>query len=327
MNDPSPTPTMRALVLGEGPPRVVRRARPSPAPNETRVRVTRTGVCATDLALAAGYMGFAGVPGHEFVGVALEGPLAGRRVVGEINAGCGACDTCRTGDPRHCAARTVLGILGRDGAFADELALPTANLLPVPDAVSDDAATFVEPLAAALATREHLPTGGAPEALVVGDGRLGLLCAWALADAGAKVALLGRHPDRAGLLGPGVRHLGRPLDGRPADRRYPFVVEASGRVDAVARALAWTAPRGVLVLKTTGAEPATLDLAPLVVNEIRLVGSRCGRFAPALELLAAGRLDPTALLEARYPLERAPEALAHAGRGGVLKVLVDITAA
>ncbi|QDU67535.1 2-deoxy-scyllo-inosamine dehydrogenase [Planctomycetes bacterium Pla86] len=316
---------MRALVLGDGAPRVDRRPRPEAVRGETRVRVLLAGVCATDLALAQGYMGFKGVPGHEFVGLALDGPLEGRRVVGEINAGCGTCGCCRAGDPRHCESRSVLGILGRDGAFAEELRLPHGNLVEVPDGVDDDAATFTEPLAAALALLDCLGDARPERALVVGDGRLGLLCAWALADVGINVDLLGRHPERGAWAGERVRHMSRPLDDRPPPRRYPLVVEACGRTDAVARALAWTAPRGTLVLKTTGAEPVLLDLAPLVVDEIRLVGSRCGRFEPALAALAQGRLDPRALIEGRYPLEQAPLALEHAARGGVLKILVDIT--
>jgi len=293
---------------------------------ETRVRVRLAGVCATDLALAAGYMDFRGVAGHEFVGVALDGPLAGQRVVGEINAGCGECADCLRGDPRHCAGRTVLGILGRSGAFAEELCLPTRNLLAVPDEVTDDAAVFAEPLAAALQIPAELDLDGVQRALVIGDGRLGLLCAQVLLDAGLDVDLAGHHPEhlqrfpaRPRFL-PGVFEPGAPAP--PED--WDLVVEATGKPSLLAGALAAVRPRGTIVLKTTGSEPADLDLAPLVIKEVRLVGSRCGRFLPAIDALRDGRIPAQALIDARYPLARGAEALAHAARPGVLKILIEI---
>ena len=304
------------------------RPRPEPQPGESRIAVSLAGVCATDLALAKGYMGFRGVPGHEFVGRALDGPLAGKRVVGEINAGCGVCERCRSGDSRHCSERSVLGILGRPGAFAEELRLPDANLLEVPDEVSDEAAVFAEPIAAAGAILEQIGDVRGVPALVVGDGRLGLCCAAVLAIHGARVDLLGRHPERADLLPGGVHHLGRPLQaGAPPDRRYPLVVEASGRPECLAGALGWTEPRGRLILKTTTERPVELDLAPLVVDEIQLLGSRCGRFDAALDWLASGAIDPRPWVAARFPLNQVEQALTEAGRGGVLKVLLDITPA
>lgn len=314
-------------MLRDGRARVETIDAPSAHDDETRVDVRCVGVCATDLALAKGYMGFAGVPGHEFVGLAQDGPLAGRRVVGEINAGCGTCARCVGGDPRHCATRTVLGILGRPGAFAEHLVLPTRNLLVVPDDVPDEAAVFTEPLAAALqipAQVEVVP--GAP-ALVAGDGRLGILCAHALAEAGADVLVAGRHPERRSLLPRDAQHVTGLLEGdadSPPAQRFALAVEATGRVDVLPRLLAHVAPGGTLVLKTTSERPVTLDLAPLVVDEIRLVGSRCGRFEPALALLATGRIPWQAMITARFGLEQADEALAHAARPGVLKVLVDV---
>jgi threonine dehydrogenase-like Zn-dependent dehydrogenase len=312
---------MRGLVLDAGGARLVEDLpRPAPRAGECRVRVLAAGVCATDLALARGYMGFRGVPGHEFVGVALDGPLAGRRVVGEINSACGACAACAAGVGRHCPDRTVLGILGRPGAFAEELALPAANLHAVPDAVSSDAATFTEPLAAAFEIPAQVSVEGA-RALVLGDGRLGLLCAGVLDLRGARVHVAGHHPARAALLRPGATYVAE-----PAACAYDLVVEATGAPAALERALRLVRPRGTLVLKTTSEAPASLDLAPLVVNEVTLVGSRCGPFAPALAALAAGALDVEALVHARYPLAEAPRALAHAARPGVLKVLVDVAA-
>lgn len=306
---------------------------PQAAEGEARVAVRLVGVCATDLALVRGYMGFRGTPGHEFVGLALDGPWAGRRVVGEINAGCGACARCRSGDPRHCERRSVLGILDRPGAFAERLRLPLANLLPVDDRIPDEQAVFAEPLAAALALEEQVlclgaPLGGSRVALVIGDGKLGLLCAHVLAafHPQGRVDLLGRHPERAAWLGPGARHLGRALGPGPAAGRYPLVVEASGLPEALAWALPWVEPRGTLVLKTTAERPAQLDLAPIVIDELRLAGSRCGRLSKALDWMASGRFDPRALIDRRWSLEQAPAAFERAARGGVLKQLIAITA-
>jgi threonine dehydrogenase-like Zn-dependent dehydrogenase len=328
---------VHALVLQHGALRFrVDHPEPSPGPGETLVAVHRAGVCATDLALARGYMDFRGVPGHEFVGVALDGPLVGRRVVGEINAGCGACSRCLAHDPRHCERRSVLGILGRDGAFAERLALPSDNLLVVPDAVHDDAALLTEPLAAALGIVERLG-GVLPErALVIGDGRLGSLCALALCDAGAQVDVFGRHPERQALFdaartGPGhvPRHLGRPLEDTPltaGDARYGLVVEASGRSDLLGAASRRVEPRGTLVLKTTTERAVPIDTAPWVVDEIAVVGSRCGRFAPALEALARGLVPHELFISERYSLRDGERAFERAAHGGVLKVAIDILA-
>jgi threonine dehydrogenase-like Zn-dependent dehydrogenase len=286
------------------------------------VRVTRAGVCATDLSLARGYMGFEGVPGHEFVGVALDGPLAGQRVVGEINAGCGRCRSCASGLERHCPQRTVLGILGRSGAFAEELALPARNLHPVPEEVSDDVAVFAEPLAAAFEIPAEIGLVKGAPALVLGDGRLGLLCAQVLALEGLEVLVHGRHPERAAFLPAGCRHGGPPPE--EPERRFDLVVEATGDPAMLQRALLFTRPRGMLVLKTTSERPAPLDLAPLVVDEIILVGSRCGPFAPALEALRTGRVEVAPLIHARFPLAEGARAFQRAAEPGTLKVLIDV---
>lgn len=291
--------------------------RPAPAPGRCRVRVLKAGICATDLALRAGYMGFRGVPGHEFVGIALDGPLTGRRVVGEINLACGRCPTCLAGLERHCPERTVLGILGHGGAFAEEVSLPERNLHPVPDGVSDAAATFTEPLAAAFEIPEQVPVAGA-QALVVGDGRLGILCAKVLRNRGASVSIRGRHPERAPLVD-------LPWIETPDPHTFDLVVEATGRPEVLQQALDWVRPRGTLVLKTTAAHAAPLDLAPLVVNEVSLVGSRCGPFPPALDLLARGEIDVEGMVQARYPLEHAEEALQRAADRGTLKVLLEVS--
>lgn len=298
--------------------------RPEPLEGETRIAVSLAGVCATDLALAQGYMGFSGVPGHEFVGKALDGPLAGQRVVGEINAACGSCPRCLGEDPagldgRHCPSRSVLGILGRPGAFAEELRLPHGNLLPVPDSVSDEAASFTEPLAAGFALLETLPEVSGQRVLVLGDGKLGLLCAMVLAQAGAELELCGRHPERADWI-PGLRAFTKD----PKAGAYDLVVEATGHPSQLAAAISYTRPRGRVALKTTSSKPVSLDLAPLVVDEIQLIGSRCGRFEPALAALAAGQINVSPLVHARYPLDQAQAALEHASQRGVLKVLVQV---
>ena len=311
---------MRGLWFEDGAVRL-RADLEAPASREghTRVQVILAGVCATDLALRRGYMGFRGVPGHEFVGRALDGPLAGRRVVGEINAACGQCVWCAQGLGRHCPQRSVLGILNHGGAFAEQLVLPDGNLHPVPDAVSDRAATFSEPLAAACEILEQVDPASIGEALVVGDGRLGLLCAQVLGAAGVEVDVLGRHPERFAFTR-GVRGW---VDA-PAGPSYPLVVEATGKPEVLQAALGWVHPRGSLVLKTTAERAAPLDLAPLVVHEITLIGSRCGPFEPALAALSSGQVDVEAMVHASLPLERGEEALDLADQRGVLKVLLEI---
>lgn len=322
---------MRGLYIEHG-NLTVRDDLPEPEARDgwSRVQVHRAGVCATDQALARGYMGFRGVPGHEFVGLALDGPLAGRRVIGEINAGCGACPPCLEGDSRHCAARTVLGIAGLQGAFAERLALPSRNLLAVPDGVDDDAATFTEPLAAALHIGDDIDLGRHPRALVAGDGKLGLLCAAALSRRGCDVTLAGRHPERGALLGQPVTFVTGWLEADPGDldavAPFDLAVEATGNADVLPRLLPLVRARGTIVLKTTSERPTALDLSALVVGEQRIVGSRCGRFAAALDLLAEHDFDVRPLISARYPLEQGAQAFAHAGARGTLKVLLDVTA-
>jgi len=298
-----------------------------PPEHETRVRVQLAGVCATDLALLGGYMDFRGVPGHEFVGIAVDGPLSGRRVVGEINAACGRCAACAAGRDRHCPHRTVLGLLGRSGAFAEELSLPTRNLRPVPDGVATRAAVFAEPLAAAFQLGASTDLESVRRAAVIGDGRLGLLCAQVLAAHGIDVVLFGRHPERSTFLPPRIEHrVGGFEDGDETPERFELVVEATGRPEVTGRALRAVRPLGTLVLKTTAERPVQLDLAPLVVDEIRLVGSRCGRFGPALEALERGTIDVEPMITDRFPLSDGPAAFERARASDALKVLVDVEA-
>src|SRR5215212_8272597 len=295
---------------------------------EALVRVRLAGVCNTDLEVVRGYAGFEGTLGHEFVGEVERAPgapeLEGRRVVGEINAGCGRCHWCRAGDARHCPERTVLGIVGRDGAFAEYLQLPASNLLPVPDEVPDERAVFTEPLAAACAVAERVRVETETRVAVIGDGKLGLLCAQALkATTGAGVTLVGRHERKLEIArGRGVRTV-RP-DEMPAsfDRAFDVTVEASGSPAGFETALRLLRPRGALVLKSTFHGTTELNTAPVVVDEISIVGSRCGRFAPALELLSRDAVETDALVHEEFPLSEGARALERAAAPGVLKVLI-----
>lgn len=316
---------MRALVCGSDGARLADVPRPAAAPHELPVRVRMAGICRTDLELVRGYMDFHGTLGHEFVGEVpadADSPLAGRRVVGEINAACGDCAWCARGLGRHCPHRTVLGIMGRDGAFAEWLTLPAANLRPVPDVLADETATFVEPVAAAFEMLEQVAVPPGLRAIVHGDGKLGLVCAQVLHDAGADVTLIGRHADKLALAeGWGIR---TQSDTAPAPAPAPLVVEATGRAAGCRSAVDLVEPRGTLVLKSTVSDPDALPVVPLVVNEITVVGSRCGLFEPAIAALAEGRVQVDPLIQATYPLADGPAALEHAGRPGALKVLLDM---
>lgn len=294
---------------------------------EALVRVRVAGVCDTDLQLAKGYMGFRGVPGHEMVGEVLacdDARWLGKRVVADINAGCGTCEDCTLRDGHHCASRTVLGILGRSGAFAERMTIPERCLVEVPESVDDERAVFAEPLAAALHVLDELPASPQrSRALVLGDGKLGLLIAVALASSGVETTLVGRHPDKLSLAkAKGVRTR-LEADLADARREADLVVEATGSERGFARALELVRPRGTVVLKTTVASKLEIDLAPVVIDEIKVVGSRCGDLGRAVRALAAGEVDPSPMIVARYPLAKADEALTHAGRRGTLKVLVE----
>ena len=284
------------------------------------------GICDTDLQLGRGYLSYAGVLGHEVVARVVEHSDAtwlGQRVVADINAGCGRCEDCRTDAGHHCPTRSVLGILARDGALAEELVVPERSLVRVPDGVSDERAAFAEPLAAALHVLDALPTGYDGPTLVFGDGKLGLLITFALRGAGLPVTLVGHHAAKLALASAvGARTL-LEEDAATARVTAPVVVEATGSKAGLLRSLAATAARGTLILKTTVAGAVEIDLAPLVIHELSVVGSRCGNIARAVEALAAGSIDPMPLVAARYPLAEAEAAFAHASRKGALKVLVE----
>jgi threonine dehydrogenase-like Zn-dependent dehydrogenase len=298
---------------------------PVPPPGEALVRVRLAGVCNTDLELVRGYYPYAGVPGHEFVGVVEDAAGASdwisRRVVGDINAACGACPTCRAGRPTHCERRTVLGILARDGAFATHLRLPIGNLHAVPDGVPDDVAVFTEPTAAALEIQEQVRVSPEDRVVVIGTGKLGHLVAQTLAARGCRLLAVGRRPSTLGLLSArGIETA--TADGIPA-RAADLVVECTGNPEGLELARRAVRPRGTIVLKSTYHGKALIDMAPFVVDEITLVGSRCGPFAAALDALGRGDVDPRPLVEARYTLADAVAAFDHAARPGALKVLVE----
>lgn len=313
---------MRALVFDGTSARVVERGEPRADERTAVVRVSVAGVCRTDLEIVKGYMGFHGVLGHELVGTVVDGPSPwrGKRVVAEINFACGECASCRGGLQRHCPTRTVMGILNADGAFAERVAVPVANLHAVPESVTDETAVFTEPLAAAFEILEQVHIVPGMTCTVLGDGKLGLLVAQVLAHAGARVLAVGKHVDKLRLLDRRGIETARAETWQP--RLADLVVEATGTAIGLARALEATRPRGTLVLKSTVALGADLNLAPLVIKEITLVGSRCGRFAPALDALAREVIDVHPLISARVPLARADEALRLAAQPGALKVLI-----
>lgn len=314
---------MLALVWDGKSARVIDRPAPTAGPGTAVVRVRWAGICGTDLQILKGYSTFHGTLGHEVVGVVAEGPAEwmGKRVVGEINFGCGACSDCQRGMQRHCPRRTVMGILDADGAFAERIEIPVENLHAVPDRVSDEAAVFVEPLAAAFEIVEQVHVQPGMSCVVIGDGKLGLLAAQVLHLTGARVLAVGKHASKLAILD--KRGIATTLLDAWPKKKADLVVEATGSPKGFEAALLATRPRGTLVLKTTAAERAPVDLARIVVDEIRVVGSRCGSFAPALRALAAGSVDVLPLVGARVPLRDAARALAEAAKPGMLKVLID----
>ncbi len=290
---------------------------------EVPVRVTTAGICETDLQLLQGYMGFSGVLGHEFVGVAQDGPFAGLRVVGEINCSCHKCDTCRAGRPNHCPNRTVLGILNHDGAFADVVHVPQINLHPVPDRVSDDEAVFVEPLAAAFRIPMQMDLQRVERAVVLGDGRLGNLCAQVLKQSGCPVLVVGKHPSKLAVLESlGIE--GRLLEQATSERTADLVVDCTGSVTGLPTACRYVRPQGTIVLKSTVAGDSGPSLAPMVIDEVTVLGSRCGPFDRALRALAQREVSVLPLITGRFPLSEAVSALQAAAAPDHLKVLLDI---
>ena len=286
--------------------------RPMPSPAEALVRVLVAGICNTDIELTRDYYPFTGIPGHEFVG-----EWEGKRVVGEINAACHACDACSAGRPTHCERRTVLGIKDRNGAFAEYLTLPAENLHIVPDEIETEDALFTEPLAAALEIQEQVSIDRNDRVLVVGDGKLGQLVAQTLALTRCHLMVVGRHREKLDLLkGRGIKTADAPTG------KFDIAVDCSGNQGGFAIARAALRPRGTLVMKSTYAGNLTFNASSVVVDEITFIGSRCGPFAPALRLLAEKAIDVRPLLQATYPLQEALTAFDHAQRPGALKIAV-----
>jgi threonine dehydrogenase-like Zn-dependent dehydrogenase len=333
---------MRALVYRDT-DLVLERNYPMPAlaDGEALIRVLLTGICNTDLEITRGYLAFHGVLGHEFVGIVEavhEGPgatppayLIGKRVVGEINAACHRpdCHYCRLHMPTHCPNRTTLGILNRDGAFAEYLTLPVANLHLVPDNVSDDEAVFVEPLAANYEMLEQVHIKPTDTVIVLGDGKMGQLAAQVLALTGCEVTMIGKHEEKLALAA--QRGIQTEIVGAqfiapisPIYGRADIVVECTGSSQGLELAMSLVRPRGTIFLKSTVSDMSTLHLAPIVIDEIRVQGSRCGPFAPAIRALNQRRVDVRPLISARYSLDEALVAFEHAAMPGVLKVLVHI---
>lgn len=315
---------MHAVVFGpEGARFEPQYPEPVATAGDTVVRVLCAGICETDLQLLRGYMGFRGVPGHEFVGIAEDGPLQGRRVVGEINCSCHDCEMCRRGLPNHCPNRTVIGILERNGAFADRVCVPHRNLHAVPDEVATLAAVFTEPLAAAFQMPAQVRLDRNTSVVMLGDGRLGNLCAQVLAHQGCGVTVVGKHPRKLDMLA----RLGLQtvlLTDLDKTRTADVVVDCTGSAMGLAAALQLVKPRGTVVLKTTVAGEQSLSLAPVVIDEVTIVGSRCGPFPPALAALREGWVDVKSLIEGIYPLEQAIAALERARTEPVLKLLLAI---
>ena len=316
---------LQALVWNGQSVSVLEHAEPAADPGWVVVRVELAGVCNTDLEITRGYMGFRGVLGHEFVATVAEGPSEwlNRRTLWEINFACRDCDTCRSGRQRHCPTRRVMGILNADGAFAEYVALPVANLHAVPDSLPDERAVFCEPVAAACQVLENIEIDNRPGCTVLGDGKLGLLIAQVLSVAGAKVLAVGRHPENLEILarrGIETALLGDWIPDHVDSAEV--VVEATGRTEGLQLAVEATRPCGTLVLKSTLARSPDLDLSQLVIDEIRLLGSRCGPFAPALRMLDNDDIEVEALISENFDLARAEEAIERAAQPGVRKVLI-----
>jgi threonine dehydrogenase-like Zn-dependent dehydrogenase len=308
-------------VFCDGSSIVLRRDLPlsEPLPGEIRLRVRLAGICDTDLQLARGYMGFRGVLGHEFVGET----ETGQRLTAEINNACLTCATCQAGRPGHCPHRTVLGILNHDGAMAEHVCVPRSNLHPIPDELDDREAVFIEPLAAAFRITEQVELGPDTRLAVVGDGKLGILCAQVCRLSGAQVWLIGKHPEKLALAGDDVEK--QVLDGADTmSRSFDVVVDCTGSPTGLPTALGLVRPCGTVVLKTTIAAPYSINLAPIVIDEVRIIGSRCGPFPKAISALREKRINVLPLIGGEFALDDAEAAFKAAGAKGARKVLLRV---
>ncbi|HEV2296709.1 MAG TPA: alcohol dehydrogenase catalytic domain-containing protein [Tepidisphaeraceae bacterium] len=317
---------MRALVFDQSLSFQPRHRDPVEADGDTLLRVRQAGICATDLEITRGYMGYRGILGHEFVAEVVASPdreLMGQRVAGEINVVCGRCDLCLSGLSSHCRARTVVGILNHGGAFADYMRLPAANLHVLPRTLDDDQAIFVEPLAAAFQVLKQIKLDGRKWVTVLGDGRLGLLVAQVLRNAGCPVRVIGKHPDKLAMCEK-WQIRSRPVEDITPRHDQDVVVDCTGSASGFELAMQIVRPRGAIVLKSTVAAGRPLNLAPLVIDEINVIGSRCGPFREAIRALAEKQIDVASLITRRMKIEQGVEAMELAGRPGVLKVILTM---
>jgi threonine dehydrogenase-like Zn-dependent dehydrogenase len=315
---------MLAVHLEAGRVEVRRQPLPRVPHGFARIRLLAAGICSTDLELQRGYYGFAGTPGHEFVGEVTEAEdrsWIGKRVAGEINLACGVCEWCARDLGRHCPHRTVLGIVKHPGAFREFLTLPVTNLHPVPAGVTDAQAVFIEPVAAACEILDQVRVLAGTRVAVLGDGKLGLLIAQVLAAHGARVHLWGRHKEKMKLV-ENARVTTEAIKKTLPERAFPMVVDATGSAEGLRASIAMCEPRGTVIMKSTVHGLVKLDTAPAIVNEITLIGSRCGRFEPAIQLLASGKVRVDRMISERFPLDRAKEAFARAATKGVLKIVL-----
>lgn len=315
---------MRALVF-DGELRLAEVPMPRPAKGEALIRILTAGICNTDLELLKGYMGFSGIPGHEFVGIVEQcsnDHLLGKRVVGEINCACGQCHYCLFEMPNHCVNRTVLGIQGRPGAFAEYITLPEENLHLVPGSIRDDVAVFAEPTAAAFRILEQIVISNGERIVVLGDGKLGQLVAQVLWQKCKRVLCVGTHQWKLDLLAKlGIATV---MADEPVEPGADVVVEATGRPEGLQRAFEWVRPEGTVILKSTVAGASSLDLSVPVINEVRVLGSRCGPFRPALEALAMGNVEVRPLISETYSLSDGTHAIQRAAARGIMKVLIHV---
>ncbi|HZS45057.1 MAG TPA: alcohol dehydrogenase catalytic domain-containing protein [Blastocatellia bacterium] len=313
---------MQAIVF-DGNLKLQEVPRPSNS-DEAIIKVSRVGICNTDIEIIQGYAGFNGILGHEFVGVVESAPnddFVGERVVGEINAGCGVCDLCAGGDSRHCPNRTVLGIVNRSGAMAEYISLPVSNLLSVPESVSDEEAVFTEPLAAACEILEQIRVSPSHKVAVIGDGKLGLLIAQVLDTTGCNLTHIGKHANKLEITAQrGIPTLLVDEAKGRFDSDFDIVVEASGAGSGFKLAQEIVRPRGTIVMKSTIHGDVPFDAARIIVNEITLIGSRCGRFENALALLEQGKVDVKPLISKTFPLSDGVEAINYAQQSGIMKV-------
>ena len=317
---------MKAVVFDEGLKLDKNYPMPASVAGEALIKVDTIGICNTDYEITKGYMGYKGILGHEFTGVvekAQNKDLIGKRVVGEINCGCGKCDWCAQGLERHCFNRSTLGIWQREGCFAEYVSLPEKNLLVIPDNVTDNEAVFVEPLAAALEILEQVHIPPYKKVVVLGDGKLGLIIALALNAAGLDILLVGKHEEKLAIAAAqGIKT--KLLSELKIEKAYDFVVEATGSITGFETSLALTKPRGTLILKSTIAASKEFNLAPIVIDEITVVGSRCGQFAPALRMLEQKRIDVNPLISDIYYIDDAVEAFERNKEKSSVKVLVKV---